>query len=232
MADRLIALGDVHGCIHALDALLEAIAPTASDTLVFLDYGRDSREVLQRLIELPRYCRVVIIEGNHEEMMLWARDNEQALRYWENHGGVPTLDSYHFPGRLTDIPDEHWELVGQCLPYYETDEYIFTHANYWPDARMESQSDHELRWTLFDPAEMHPHFSGKIVTVGHTEQRNGEILDLGFAACIDTACWRYGWLTAIDRPTGHVWQASKWGLLRAEGEANHREEMTKLLEAK
>jgi hypothetical protein len=71
--------------------------------------------------------------------------------------------------------------------------------------------------------------SGKPVTLGHTEQRNAEILDYGFVTCIDTACWRYGWLTALDRSTGHVWQASKWGVLRAEGEANHVERMTTLL---
>ncbi len=43
---RLIAIGDVHGCVHALDALLEVIAPTQTDELVFLgdlvDQGRDS----------------------------------------------------------------------------------------------------------------------------------------------------------------------------------------------
>lgn len=33
---RLIAIGDVHGCVHALDALLEAIAPVQDDCLVFL----------------------------------------------------------------------------------------------------------------------------------------------------------------------------------------------------
>jgi serine/threonine protein phosphatase 1 len=236
MPGRLIAIGDVHGCIHALDALLGAIAPTASDTLVLLgdmvDYGRDSREVLERLIELPRYCRVVLIEGNHEEMMLWARDSEPALRYWENHGGVATLNSYRFPGRLAEIPDEHWELIARSQPYLETDEYIFTHANYQADLPMDQQSDHEIRWSLFDPAEARPHFSGKPVTLGHTEQRNGEILDLGFATCIDTACWRYGWLTALDRRTGYVWQASKWGMLRAEGEANHRDAMSELLATK
>ncbi len=34
--DRLITIGDVHGCVHALDALLAAIEPTRSDQLVFL----------------------------------------------------------------------------------------------------------------------------------------------------------------------------------------------------
>ena len=45
-------------------------------------------------------------------------------------------------------------------------------------------------------AEAQPHLSGKPVFVGHTEQRNSEVLDLGFAICIDTGCCRHGWLTA------------------------------------
>jgi len=47
---RLIAIGHVHGCVHALDALLESIVPTSDDTLVFLgdliDQARDSATVI------------------------------------------------------------------------------------------------------------------------------------------------------------------------------------------
>lgn len=231
--DRLIAIGDVHGCIHALDALLEAIAPAADDRIVFLgdlvDQGPNSCEVLERIIDLQSRTKITLIRGNHEEMMLAARKDEPALRFWENCGGVATLSSYRFGAKLSEVPDAHWELIEASLPYYETEDFIFTHANYDPELRMAEQLGHQLRWALFHPDEMQPHQSGKPVTAGHTEQRNGEILDIGFAACIDTACWRYGWLTAIDRQTGRSWQASKWGLLREQGEATHREPLTQLL---
>jgi serine/threonine protein phosphatase 1 len=232
---RVIAIADVHGCLHALEALLEAIAPTSHDTLVFLgdmiDHGRDSCATLQRIIELESQCGVVRITGNHEEMMLWARHDEKALSYWANHGGVPTLSSYRFPGRLEDIPEEHWRLIEQCVPYYETEDFVFTHANYAPDLPMTEQAGSQLRWTLFDPQDMRPHLSGKGVLVGHTEQPDGEVLDLGFAMCIDTACWRYGWLTAIEPSTGEIWQASKWGVMREQGEQSQRERLTAILGA-
>lgn len=227
---RVIAIGDVHGCIHALDAVVDAIAPTSADTLVFLgdliDHGRESRETLERIIELESQCQVVLIRGNHEEMMLWARDGEQPLHYWMNHGGVPTLNSYHFPGKLEDVPAEHWALIERCVPYYETDDFIFTHANYLADVPMAEQPGTQLRWALFEPQEIRRHMSGKGVLVGHTEQKSGEILDLGIAMCIDTACWRYGWLTAIEPATGEIWQASKWGILREQGEETHRDRLT------
>jgi len=230
---RLIAIGDVHGCAHALDALIEAIRPAAADRLVFLgdliDQGRDSRDVLERINALKSVCQVVLIQGNHEEMMLAARDSEKALRYWENCGGVSTLNSYRFGARIDEVPQAHWRLIADALPYFETEQFIFTHANYLPDAPMSEQPEHVLRWALLEPAESRPHQSGKRVIVGHTEQRNSEILDLGHVVCIDTACWRYGWLTAIELRTGQVWQASRWGILRDEGEATHRGRLARSL---
>jgi serine/threonine protein phosphatase 1 len=244
---RLVAFGDVHGCIHALETLLEAIAPTADDLLVFLgdvvDHGRNANEVLQLLLELETRCRVVLIQGNHEQMMLDARGDEGARDFWERCGGIATLNSYRFPGRLVDVPDEHWTIIERSVPYYETANHIFTHANYLPEAPMSEQPAHQLRWALFDSSEMHPHMSGKEVLVGHTEQRNGEICDLGFATCIDMACWRDGWLTAIDvdqwqqrgaetsasQTSPGVWQASRWGMLREPGEGVQRERLAPLL---
>lgn len=223
---RVIAIGDVHGCAHALDALLEAIQPQPIDHLVFLgdliDNGRDSAAVLDRLLELPQHCQVTVIQGNHEEMLFAARDSEKSLRYWETCGGVSTLNSYRFGAGLDDIPEKHWELLRAAVPYVETDDFIFTHANYRPDLPMQEQESYQLRWMLFDPDDMQPHQSGKTVIVGHTEQKKSEILDLGFAICIDTVCWRYGWLTALDVHSRNYWQASRWGILREDEEPTHR----------
>jgi serine/threonine protein phosphatase 1 len=87
---------------------------------------------------------------------------------------------------------------------------------------MPDQPSYQLRWALFEPDKVQPHVSGKTAFVGHTEQASGEVLDLGFVTCLDAACWRYGWLTAIDVRTGKIWQASRWGLLREAGEETHR----------
>jgi hypothetical protein len=39
-ASRLIAIGDVLGCFHALDAALNSIEPTSDDRIVFLELLR------------------------------------------------------------------------------------------------------------------------------------------------------------------------------------------------
>jgi calcineurin-like phosphoesterase family protein len=232
---RIIAIGDVHGCAHALEALMGAIAPSRGDRLIFLgdliDQGRDSAEVLDRIIALKRRCRVVLIRGNHEEMLLAARENEEALRYWEVCGGVATLTSYRYGARLQDIPAEHWALLEESRDYYETDDCIFTHANYLAELPMNAQPEYQLRWALLDPAEAQPHVSGKTVIVGHTEQHNSEVLDLGFVVCLDTACWRHGWLTALEVGSRRLWQASRFGMLRERDEPAHRGRLPQLATA-
>jgi serine/threonine protein phosphatase 1 len=231
---RLIAIGDVHGCVHALDAVLESFEPMSQDRIVFLgdmlDQGRESREVLERIIDLKQQCEVVLIQGNHEEMLYVARNDLKAQRYWEHCGGVATLNSYRFGGTLADIPEAHWALLDTCVPYYETDECILTHANYRADLPMAQQPDYTLRWELFDPAKEQPHMSGKTVVVGHTEQPSAEILDMGFAICIDTVCCKYGWLTAIDVSSLEVWQANRWRVLRESVETSHRHRLKELLQ--
>lgn len=224
MAGRTIAIGDIHGCSAALRAVLDAVVPTADDTLVFLgdyiDRGPDSRGVLDLVIDLAGRCRLVPLLGNHEEMMLGARAGREGLESWLRCGGVETVQSYGWvpggPRRGLDgwVPEEHWRFLAGCRPYHETATHLFVHANYWPNAPMANQPATIRLWQPLDPEWVGPHCSGKVAVVGHTPQRGGEILDLGFLVCIDTNCQRGGWLTALDVASGTVWQADRDGQLR------------------
>jgi serine/threonine protein phosphatase 1 len=218
MTARTIAIGDIHGCSAALDALLNALRPRPEDTIVTLgDYinrGPDSRGVLDRLIDLGRRCRLVPLLGNHEEMLFEALAGSYPLDYFLGVGGDATLDSYG-PGRdLSLVPEEHWGFLGGCLGFHETDTHIFTHAGYDPDLPMGEQAGTVLRWESLRYSAPGPHTSGKTVVVGHTSQKGGEVLDLGYLKCIDTFCHGGGWLTALDVTTGEVWQADRGGALR------------------
>ena len=85
MTPRTIAIGDIHGCSAALDALLDAIRPRPEDTIVtlgdYIDRGPDSRGVLDRLIDLGRRCRLVPLLGNHDQMLLDVRSGKYPI-YW------------------------------------------------------------------------------------------------------------------------------------------------------
>lgn len=91
MASRLFAIGDIHGCNVALKALIEAIDPKPEDTIVVLgdviDWGPDSRDCVQQLIDLSARCKFVLVRGNHEEMLYAALESQSELRYWLNFGG-------------------------------------------------------------------------------------------------------------------------------------------------
>jgi len=218
MAGRVIAVGDIHGCVHALDAILDAIDPRGDDCIVqlgdIIDFGRDTGEVIDRLLAVQATCRLVTLMGNHEEMLLGALESDGLRDTWLMCGGIETLNSYRFGAGIEVLPDAHLAFLRGGLDYFETATHAFLHANYDADVPFSRQPPYMLRWALLDPPGPGPHCSGKSVVVGHTEQQSGEIFDLGYVRCIDTACHRDGWLTALDVTSGQVWQASRWGVLR------------------
>ena len=222
MTNRLFAIGDIHGCSIALKALLAAINPQADDTIVVLgdviDWGPDSRDCVQQLIDLSGRCQFVMVRGNHEEMLFAALESQTELRGWLDFGGEETLKSYPYQGGDEFIDAEHVRfLKANARNYYETDAFIFIHASYDPNKPMAEQSNTTLQWEPVQPAWMRPHYSGKTVIAGHTPQTDGEILDLGFLKVVDTDCSRGGWLTAFEVRSGEILQSDQKGELRRPG---------------
>jgi serine/threonine protein phosphatase 1 len=214
---RLIAVGDIHGCSRALDLLLAEIDPQVDDTVVtlgdYVDRGPDSKGVLDRLINLGRRARLVPLRGNHELMLLSARQLGEDRYLWLECGGQALLDSYGRPGRpgtLDDIPEQHWQFVkSECVNWYETATHFFVHAGAFPDMPLDEQPDDMLFWEPFE--DRGPHVSGKVMICGHTQQRSGEPINLGYAVCLDTWAYGDGWLTGLDIGSGRLWQTNQKG---------------------
>src|SRR6266478_1473594 len=106
---RTLAIGDIHGCLQALDRILEMVRPQPDDVVVVLgdyaDRGPDSRGVIDRLLELRGHCRLVTLRGNHDQMMLDARSGYETQREWLLCGGSKTLASYASPGSPGGLDD-------------------------------------------------------------------------------------------------------------------------------
>ncbi len=215
---RTIAVGDVHGCLAALRAVLAAVEPRPEDTIVtlgdYVDRGPDSRGVIQYLIDLRRRCRLVPLLGNHDELFLDVCSGDSELfGEWLLFGGDATIRSYD--GRVPDgVPEQHVEFLKSCRPYYESATCFFVHANYVADLPLQQQPTEALYWHSLRDREPGPHCSEKTAIVGHTAQKDGRILDLGYLKCIDTCCYGEGWLTAMDVDSGRVWQADKQGQMK------------------
>ena len=212
---RTIAIGDIHGCLAALDTLLAAVRPTTDDTLVvlgdFVDRGPHSRGVLDRLLELERRCHLVPVLGNHDEMMLQVYDGRTNIYIdWLLFGGNATLKSYG-SSKMGDIPEPHIEFLRKCPLYFVTDRHFFIHGNYLPNVPLADQPRETLLWDSLKTRLPGPHCSGKTAILGHSSQKSGEVLDVGYLKCIDTRCYEQGWLTALDVDTGQIWQANKRG---------------------
>ena len=217
MSGRVIAIGDIHGCLPALETLVKLISPRKEDTIVtlgdYVDRGMQVRECFDLLMELADQCRLVPILGNHDEMLLGLLEDSQALLDWLGYGGTTTLYSFGVK-RPEEIPEKYIRFLRGCLPYYETKEHFFVHANYLADFPLEAQPAEVLRWEYLRDWQPGPHISGKKAIVGHTAQKTGRILDLGYLLCIDTCCYGSGYLTAMDVATGQIWQADKTGRLK------------------
>lgn len=213
---RTLAIGDIHGCWRALAALETFAGITVADRVVtlgdYVDRGPDSRRVIEWLIEHDAIGHLVALRGNHEVMMLAARESSGDRREWLLCGGDAALASYGIRD-LHEIPRAHWTFLATRLrSHFVGERHFFVHANASADVPFDEQPDQMLYWEFFrDPP---PHESGLTMVCGHTPQEAGLPLDIGHAVCIDTGACERGWLTCLDVDSGTCWQANEAGETR------------------
>ncbi len=207
----LIAIGDIHGCLGTLNVLLERLAPTEDDHLIFIgdyiDRGPDSKGVIDRLLDLRKTRRCTFLRGNHEAFML-AYLKTRDFELWGINGGVATLRSYADEDQNVRIPEEHIAFIQETKLYYNDPAFFFVHAGIKPDLTISENLDlcnedvflwerdhldafdHELVWE-------------KPVVCGHTPRP--EPLNRPRLIDIDTGCVYHshphmGHLTAVRLP--------------------------------
>lgn len=211
----IYCIGDVHGEADALRELLGKLPVEPSDLLVLtgdlINRGPNSFECVELLLGFE-CCRKVFVQGNHEEVMLAyleAGDRSTLL----SMGGQATLDSYAragyaaLPGLPESIPTTHAQFYAQALgwtlPFYITNEYIFTHAGWNLSLPLHRQSAEAMRWGGIRGQEV-PLWTQTVVR-GHVPfpkvmfaRRKGYI-------GVDTGCGGGGFLSAVALPTEQVW---------------------------
>lgn len=230
MRGREIATGDIHGASASLCLLLSKISPQPTDHIILLgdliDYGPDSRGVLDQLMALSAKTRVTLILGNHEERFLdclaamnQADTDPNPLAGWLTIGGQATLRSFGTTEK-DPIPEPYLDWLKQGVNYVETDRFIFLHANYANSYKLDEMPGHILRWEFLSEKQP-PHWSGKTIVVGHTTQTSGQALDLGHLVAIDTgAGLPEGWLTAFDTTNGIFHATNEQGEYRTYRRSN------------
>ena len=141
MAERLAFIGDIHADSVRLSALLSKLD---SRRLVFLgdyvDHGPNSREVLEILMEITnREQNPVFLSGNHEIGLLAFLSGKLSFLEYAWMGGLSTIRSYI--GKASKdvrselaaaMPRPHCEFLSNCKPFFETDQFVASHAGVNP----------------------------------------------------------------------------------------------------
>jgi serine/threonine protein phosphatase 1 len=217
---RAYVVGDVHGRLDLLDALLARIhedlerRPARKTLLVFvgdlIDRGPSSAQVVERL-RTYRHAgvRPVFLLGNHEEVVLRILGGDVSLiNKWRWFGGTECLQSYGVdPEQIAAadgesalalirgaIPWEHVSFLNDFIDTCRFGDYLFVHAGIRPGIELGEQRQTDLRWIrepfLFDDTD-----HGFVVVHGHTI--NAEVEEWPNRIGIDTGAYRTGVLTAL-----------------------------------
>ncbi|WP_112322372.1 metallophosphoesterase family protein [Oceanibium sediminis] len=161
---RIYAIGDIHGCLGALEHVLGRIAADFSArphpapvTLCVGDYvdrGPDARGVLDRLLALDG---AVLLLGNHDELFrdfLLGDLPGEMFASWQRGamGGRETLASYGLnPGVSPEearavAPASHLGFLQRAPRLVRIGGYVFVHAGIRPGVPLDRQDPHDLIW--------------------------------------------------------------------------------------
>ncbi len=205
--NRLLAIGDIHGCLAQLQNLLALVGPTKTDQVVFLgdyiDRGPDSAGVIDELIAFrEEFPGTVFLCGNHEQMLLDYLAGRNTARFLMN-GGDTTLASYR-DRNLWPLPDSHMHFLKALKDRHATQHFIFVHAGLRPGIPLAEQHPDDLLWIRWDFLDSDYDW-GKTVVYGHTPRQ--EPLITRTRVALDTGCVYGRVLTCCDLLEGRIWQA-------------------------
>lgn len=140
MSEQIAFIGDVHGEIQALDRALQSMDDRKIDQYVFLgDYinrGKYSKDVIERLIEFREKHECVFIRGNHDQLLLDALADADSVGAFLKIGGADTLQSY-LSGRKIGpdvfaelqslVPESHKQFLKSTVKDWESTSIYATH---------------------------------------------------------------------------------------------------------
>lgn len=206
---RRFVIGDIHGCIATLEALLwQQLRIRPEDELYFLgdyiDRGPESKAVVDLLLTLQQQgYQVTCLRGNHEQLLLDAYASEDALLLWLLNGAATTLRSFRIR-HPRELP-EHYRAFFAALPYFVVlEEFVLVHAGLnfrLPDPFADR---HAMLWDRSEDADP-ARLGGRRLIVGHTPlplpalrrtlTRNKIFLDGG---CVYGRASGLGYLCALE----------------------------------
>jgi serine/threonine protein phosphatase 1 len=216
MPERLIAIGDIHGCIDQLRDIIEnALKAAPGDRIIFLgdyvDRGMHSREVIDYIIGLKeKHSDIITLKGNHEAMLLDALETgDSTLWFW--NGGHETVKSFNID-LINDLDEKYVSFFNNLAWYHQEGKFLFVHAGFNDTLRDPFADRMSMLWTRNEEYR-NPVFAGKLIIHGHTpitvEECRKNLLRSKNVINIDTGCVYkepgMGKLTAIELHSGELY---------------------------
>ena len=217
-AARIYAIGDIHGRLDLLERTIGAIRSDAegrdgaSITVTvgdYIDRGRQSREVIERLQANPFGMPYVGLKGNHESLFETFLIDPAAGEHWRRLGGLETLASFGVPVREMMVgrgyeqaakqleaamAAEHRAFFASLRTSFVSGRYFFCHAGVRPGVPLDRQSENDLLW-IRDEFLNSPMDFGKVVVHGHTPVAEADVRPNRIN--IDTGAFATGRLTCV-----------------------------------
>ena len=163
---RLVAIGDVHGCLKELEELLKLIQPSVKDLVVFLgdlvDRGPDSKGVVDCVRELQlTYPYVFSVLGNHCEKHVRAEYHLELSRYNPGYKNPIKVRSFFDETHLSLLHDDLVWLAACPDSIVLVDKYtnwrrILTHAGLLPKNWRNQPTKGLIRNRYVDPKTFSP----------------------------------------------------------------------------
>lgn len=172
MSQRLLAIGDIHGCFDAFRMLIEnVIRLTKDDTLIllgdYIDRGTQSKQVIDYIIQLQTDgYSIITLMGNHESMLLNAAEDIQTISLWLMNGGMTTLNSFGitFPSKLNT---RYLCFFNSLKHYHIFGDYLFVHAGFNDSIPNPFEDVDSMLWSRIS-SYSHPLLINKTIVHGHT----------------------------------------------------------------
>ena len=217
MKERLLAIGDIHGCFDQFRTLVEEqISIRKSDKLVllgdYIDRGYQSREVVDFIIRLAENgFNVVPLIGNHESMLLDSLTDDHFLYNWFMNGGEETLFSFGIES-LQELDQKYIDFFKDLPYYYSLNQFLFVHAGFNDEIINPFEDTYQMIWSRREEYS-NPVFNEKIIVHGHTPiplsycrktvQSSSRVINID-TGCVYDEPGGYGHLTAIELHTGEL----------------------------
>ena len=209
--ERIFAIGDIHGCSKTFEKILTGQIQLQKEDLLYcigdyIDRGEDSKGVIDLILRLrSEGYHIYTLRGNHEQMMIEARDDKKALKLWLDNGGKSTLKSFGIKS-LDELPEKYLTFLNETEYYLTKENYIFAHAGLNFENENIFEDKQAMLWERgFYPQQ--PALEDKFLIHGHTPipltfiiKQTGNCINID-GGCVYTKRPHFGNLVAIDLKT-------------------------------